>query len=50
MKIQKDPVIAAELANYIAKQIDRYNKKTRKLKTNEQIKFIEEGIAPKNNA
>ena len=45
VKIQKDPVIAAELANYIAKQIDRYNKKTRKLKTNEQIKFIEEGIA-----
>jgi uncharacterized protein involved in exopolysaccharide biosynthesis len=42
--VPEDPVLAANLANFIAKNLDNYNKHYRKYKTNDQIKHIEKSI------
>ncbi len=40
----KDPVLAAEIANYLIEKLDYYNKNFRKYKTKEQIKYIEQSL------
>ena len=42
--VPKDPILAAELANYIVEQLDYYNKYLRKYKATDQRKFIEKSI------
>lgn len=44
VQVPKDPVLAAELANYITDQLDIYNKKYRHYKAKEQRIFIEKSI------
>jgi uncharacterized protein involved in exopolysaccharide biosynthesis len=41
----KDPMLASEMANFIIKQIDIYNKYFRKIKARDQSDFISKGLA-----
>lgn len=42
--VPKDPVLAAELANYIVEQLDNYNKNFRHYKAKDKRKFIEKSL------
>ena len=42
--VPKDPVLAADLANFIVDQLDYFNKNLRKYKATDQRKFIEKSI------
>jgi len=42
--VPEDPVLAAELANFIINQLDLYNKRYRKYKATEQRNFIENSL------
>jgi len=42
--VPHDPILAADLANFIVKQLDIYNKQFRKYKASEQRAFIEKSI------
>lgn len=42
--VPRDPILAAELANFIVEQLDYFNKYLRKYKAREQRQFIEKGV------